>query len=105
MLFLDKIISEDIERGFALPLPLEIFHFLPHASIAPIGCQRQWSINEMGVRTLKYRMTHDQSFPRPSGNSVNLRVIKEKLPPIMYIFVLNRTILPTYIRIILPQKF
>jgi hypothetical protein len=37
-------------------------------------------------------MTHDQSFPGPSGLSVNLRVQNEKLPPIMYSFVLMRSI-------------
>jgi hypothetical protein len=34
-------------------------------------------------------MTHDQSFPGPSGLSINLRVIKEDLPPIRYSFTLN----------------
>jgi hypothetical protein len=87
--FLEKIISEDIERGFALPLPLETLHFLPNASLAPLGCQQQWTINEKGSRTHKYRMTHDQSFPGPSGLSINLRVIKEDLPPIRYSFTLN----------------
>jgi hypothetical protein len=37
-------------------------------------------------------MTHDQSFPGPSGLSVNLRVQKESLPPIMYRYVLIRCI-------------
>ena len=37
-------------------------------------------------------MTHDQSFPRPSSKSVNLRVQHEKLPPIRYSFVLLRVI-------------
>jgi len=37
-------------------------------------------------------MTHDQSFPGPSGHSVNSRVIRESLPPCMNSFVLSRTI-------------
>jgi hypothetical protein len=37
-------------------------------------------------------MTHDQSFPGPSGTSVNSRVDSTVLPPIMYSFVLLRTI-------------
>ncbi len=48
--------------------------------------------NERGERIPKYRMTHDQSFPEPSGHSVNSRAIKESLPPCMYSFVLSRTI-------------
>jgi len=37
-------------------------------------------------------MTHDQSFPGPSLQSVNKRVKSSELPPIMYSFVLLRTI-------------
>jgi hypothetical protein len=37
-------------------------------------------------------MTHDQSFPGQSNLSVNLRVIQDKLPPIMYSFTLLRSI-------------
>jgi hypothetical protein len=35
---LDKIIKEDIERGFALPLPMDILDSLPNASLVPLGC-------------------------------------------------------------------
>jgi hypothetical protein len=34
----------------------------------------------------------DQTFPGPSGLSVNLRWQKDLLPPYMYSFVLNRTL-------------
>jgi hypothetical protein len=37
-------------------------------------------------------MTHDQSFPGPSGLSINLRVKKDLLPPILYSYVLSRSI-------------
>jgi hypothetical protein len=40
----------------------------------------------------KFRMTHDQSFPDPSGLSVNLRIKKDSLPTIMYSFVLLRSL-------------
>jgi hypothetical protein len=52
----------------------------------------QSTINELGERIPKHRMTHDQSFPGPSLLSVNLRVIKEQLPQCMYSFVLLRTL-------------
>jgi hypothetical protein len=45
---------------------------IPNASLAPLGCQTQESINEFGERITKHRMTHDQTFPGPSGKSVNL---------------------------------
>jgi hypothetical protein len=35
-------------------------------------------------------MTHEQTFPGPSGKSVNLRVKPELLPPCMYSFALLR---------------
>jgi hypothetical protein len=89
---LQDIITEDIERGFALPLPVSVLHSLPKASLAPLGCVKQSMIDASGSRSFKHRMTHDQSFPLPSNLSVNLRVQNNKLPPIMYNFVLLRSI-------------
>jgi len=89
---LREMIKEDVERGFSLPLPITALHFIPNASLAPLGCVKQSSIDMLGNRVVKYRMTHDQSFPGPSSLSVNLRVQHEKLPPIRYSFVLMRTI-------------
>ncbi len=37
-------------------------------------------------------MMHNQTFPRLSGQSINLWVVKDKLPPCMYSFVLLRTL-------------
>jgi hypothetical protein len=90
--FIDPAITEDIERGFALPLPLKYLEKIPKASIAPLGCHKQTMINTSGEIIPKYRLTHDQSFPGPSGLSVNLHVRKDLLPPIMYSFVLSRLI-------------
>jgi hypothetical protein len=89
---LDLAISEDVLRGFSLPLPVEILFDIPNASLAPLGCIHQDTIDEHGKKSHKYWMTHDQTFPGPSGTSVNLRVIKEDLPPILYSFALCRTI-------------
>jgi len=89
---LRNIIKDDVERGFALPLPITALHFIPGASLAPLGCARQSSVDDLGNRVVKYRMTHDQTFPCPSNLSLNLRVQHDKLPPIRYSFVLMRTI-------------
>lgn len=89
---ISDIISEDIERGFALPLPLSMLDKIPNTSIAPLGCQKQSTIDANGSIIPKYRMTHDQSFPGPSGLSVNLRVKKDLLPPILYSYALCRSI-------------
>lgn len=90
--FIAPVISEDIERGFALPLPLEVLPRISRASLAPLGCHKQTTIDAIGETIPKYRLTHDQSFPGPSGKSVNLRVVKDLLPPVMYSFVLSRLI-------------
>jgi hypothetical protein len=71
---MDTSITEDVVCGFALPLPTDTLFDIPNASLAPLGCHKQETINEIGVKIPKYRMTHDQSFPGPSGLSVNLRV-------------------------------
>jgi hypothetical protein len=89
---LSKLIQDDITRGFALPLPIEILKLIPNASLAPLGCQEQETINELGERIPKFRMTHDQTFPGPSLLSVNLRVIQDDLPPCMNSFVLIRSL-------------
>ncbi len=86
------IITEDIERGFALSLPISIWDKIPHASIAPLGCQKQSKKDNKGNIIPKVQMTHDQTFPDPTGLSVNLRVKKHLLPPILYSYVLSRTI-------------
>jgi hypothetical protein len=89
---LKKLIKEDVERGFTLPLPVSVLYNLPKASLAPLGCVQQSSIDASGKRIVKYRMTHDQSFPGLSNQSVNKRVKFSELPPIMYSFVLLRTV-------------
>jgi hypothetical protein len=47
---LDKIIVEDVKRGFALPLPTQLVHLIPNASLAPLGCHLQETINENGKK-------------------------------------------------------
>jgi hypothetical protein len=80
---LASIIENDIAKGYALPLPTEILLKIPNASLAPLGCICQDSINKQGLKTSKFRMTHGQTFTGPSNLSVNLKVRKEELPPCM----------------------
>ncbi len=74
---MDSNITEDVACGFSLPLPTDLLFKIPNTSLAPLGCHKQEMINELEAQIPKYRMTHDQSFPGPSGLSVNLRVKKE----------------------------
>ena len=85
-----ELINDDVTHGYALPLPIDTALVLPNSSIAPIGVVEQETLNETGERIPKFRMTHDQSFPGPSGTSVNKRVITEELPPCLFGFCLQR---------------
>ncbi len=87
---ISDIIEEETKRGFALPLPIDIINEITNGSIAPLGLQTQETINELGNVVEKLRMTHDQTFPGPSGQSVNKRVIHGKLPPNVYGFTIKR---------------
>jgi hypothetical protein len=35
---MQKLITEDVKRGFALPLPISVLYKLPQAYLAPLGC-------------------------------------------------------------------
>jgi len=45
---LEKIIENDISKGFALPLLKEVLFNIPNASLAPLGCVEHDTINERG---------------------------------------------------------
>jgi len=45
-----RMINDNISRGFALPLPIDILPLLPNASLAPLGCVEQEMINELGEK-------------------------------------------------------
>jgi hypothetical protein len=60
---IDNITIGDIHRGYALPLPTDILLKIPNASLAPLGCQVQETIDKFGIEIPKYCMTHDQTFP------------------------------------------
>jgi hypothetical protein len=51
---LRDIVKEDVERGFAIPLPVTALHFLKGASLAPLGCVQQSSIDMLGNRVVKH---------------------------------------------------
>ena len=57
---------------------------IPNILIAPMNIQKQNTINEYSPIVPKDRLTHNQSFERSSGTSVNSRVITEELLPCMF---------------------
>jgi hypothetical protein len=86
-----KIIKAEIERGWMFPLPLHYVNTLTHGELAPVGIDdKVWADFPDGSKKIKHRLTHDQSFEASVGTSVNGRVIKEKLAPLIYGGCLSR---------------
>ena len=88
-----KLVSEEITRGFYLPVTLECVRSLPGAEMAPQGIVIQNSINEKGEVIQKDRVTHDQSFKWPTtGGSVNDRIRKDMLTDVVFGDMLRRVV-------------
>ena len=68
---LRKLISKDVHYGYCLPLPLAKATKIPDILIAPMNIQKKNTIDKNGQIVEKDRLTHDQSFKRSSGTSVN----------------------------------
>ena len=78
---LNKAISKEIDHVWALPLTIESLQSINNSGVVHLGVAEQFSINEKGERFIKRRVTHDCSFPGPSGLLVNNRVQRESLQP------------------------
>ena len=76
---LDKAISKDIDHGWEFPLKIESLQSIKNAGVLSIGVAEKFSINKKGERYIKIRVTHDCSFPGPSGILVNNRVQRDSL--------------------------
>ena len=68
---LNKAISNEIDHEWALPLTIESLLSIKNVGVLHLGVAEQFSINEMDKRYVKRRVTHDCSFPGPSGLLVN----------------------------------
>ena len=89
---LEKLVTDDVTRGFAIPFPLSKIIQIPGILLAPLNIQAQNTINERGEIIPKNRLTHDQSWKWQSGTSVNSRVIKDELMPCYFGRALRRLI-------------
>jgi hypothetical protein len=73
------------------PLPLHYVNTLTHGESAPVGIDNKvWADLPDGSKKIKHRLTHDQSFEASVGTSVNGRVMKERLAPLIYGGCLSR---------------
>ncbi len=56
-----KLVQDGVDRGFALPLPLDKIKKIPGVLLAPLNIQLQKTINERGKIIPKDRLSHNQS--------------------------------------------
>ena len=89
---LKQLITNDINYGFAMVVPLSKIANLPHVCMAPLNVAPQHSIDEYGNVVEKDRLTHDQSWKWGSETSVNSRVKDETNLPCIFGHALNRLI-------------
>jgi hypothetical protein len=78
---LQKLVKDNVNIGFALPLPFNKTKLVLGILLAPLNIQLQKTKNEHREFIQKNRLMHDQSWKCQSGMSVNSRVDKDKLMP------------------------
>ena len=76
-----KAISKDIDRVLALPLIIESLQSIKNEGVVPLGVAEKFSINKKEERYIKSHVTHDCTFPGPSGLLVNNRFQRDSLLP------------------------
>ena len=86
------ILEKEVSKGWQLPLPIDRLTEIPRCVVGPLGVAHQETIDALGQRVPKDRVTHDQSFAFESGRSVNNRVRTDELTPCRYGFALRRFI-------------
>jgi len=101
----DKLVHQDVNLGYAIPLSRDCLLRLKGAELYPMGLQHQLTIDDNGNQIPKKRVTHDLSNKRKDGTSINQRVDETKVPGTMYGFALQRfLILVHHIRYHHPNK-
>ena len=66
-----KLMRQDVELGYGIPLTLDCVNKLKDAEVYPVGIQNQETINEKGDIIPKKCVTHDPSHNQQEGQSVN----------------------------------
>jgi hypothetical protein len=84
------ILEDEVRHGWQLVIPTLLVPKIPGAIVSPMGIVEQSTIDELGQSTMKWRVTHDQSFAFSSGTSVNSRVDEHKLLNCLYGWALKR---------------
>jgi hypothetical protein len=87
-----KLVTNNVIRGFTLPLPLGKITQISGVLLAPLNIQAQNTINKRGEIIPKIQLTHDQSWKWQSGTAVNSRIDTDKLMPCYFGRALRRLI-------------
>eukprot|EP00957_Ditylum_brightwellii_P112523 8578145-Ditylum_brightwellii.AAC.1 len=75
-----NLMTNDVDLGYGIPLPIEILPKIPFAKVYPLGVQHQQTIDKMGNVIMKDRVSHGLSFPKDSL-ALNDRVLTDLLEP------------------------
>ena len=67
-----------------IPVTIDCLRQIKHARVIPIEVHPQWSIDDKGNRKMKRRVTHDCTFPPPSGHSINNDMADDLLDECIY---------------------
>jgi len=93
----EKLLSKDVVHGFSMVIPKAIVPLIPNAMVQPVGLAKQWTLDEKGNRTVKYRITQDLSYSETSNDeeapmSINSRIDMAQYPEMVYGWALPRII-------------
>jgi hypothetical protein len=87
----NTLLLKDVTHGFSLPLPPASVAFIHGALVQPLGLARRWTLNAMGNRMPKYRLTQDLSFSVSKDKCfVNDRIGMEQYAEMIYTWCLTR---------------
>ena len=67
---LENVVADDVKADFQVTISTSSVKKIKHGVVAPCGIESQLSIYEIGERTDKNRLTHNQPFDFSKGNSV-----------------------------------
>ena len=91
--FLAEATVKEIKKGWVLILPEDKYDSIPGLVLNPMGVATHLGVTADGTFKSKRRVTHDLSFPGfYSEESVNSRIEKHSLEPIMFGHTLLRII-------------
>ena len=87
---LHKGYLKEIEHGWLIPISVDAVHKIKNAMVLPLGIVTQQTLDVHGQKITKRRITHDCSFPTPSGHSMNIDTNIDLLDECVYGHCLRR---------------